>query len=228
MRIRVLLEPHHGASYAQILALARATEEAGFDAFFRSDHYLGIDADDTGYRPTDSWTTLAGLAVQTERVRLGTLVTASTYRHPGPLAVAVATVDAMSGGRAELGIGAAWYEREHKYFGIPFPPLGERFDRLTEQLEIITGLWRTTPGERFSYQGKHYQLEECASIPRPAPRAPARGAPRRWPRGSPPSSTAAWPRARPSGSPTSARSASKPAATPLSCTCPARCRSAAA
>jgi F420-dependent oxidoreductase-like protein len=168
MRIRVLLEPHHGASYAQILALARATEEAGFDAFFRSDHYLGIDADDTGYRPTDSWTTLAGLAVQTERVRLGTLVTASTYRHPGPLAVAVATVDAMSGGRAELGIGAAWYEREHRYFGIPFPPLGERFDRLTEQLEIITGLWRTTPGERFSYQGKHYQLEECGSIPRPA------------------------------------------------------------
>jgi F420-dependent oxidoreductase-like protein len=168
MRIRVLLEPHHGASYAQILALARATEEAGFDAFFRSDHYLGIDADDTGYRPTDSWTTLAGLAVQTERVRLGTLVTACTYRHPGPLAVAVATVDAMSGGRAELGIGAAWYEREHRYFGIPFPPLGERFDRLTEQLEIITGLWRTAPGERFSYQGKHYQLEECASIPRPA------------------------------------------------------------
>jgi F420-dependent oxidoreductase-like protein len=177
MRIRVLLEPHHGASYAQILALARATEEAGFDAFFRSDHYLGIDADDTGYRPTDSWTTLAGLAVQTERVRLGTLVTASTYRHPGPLAVAVATVDAMSGGRAELGIGAAWYEREHRYFGIPFPPLGERFDRLTEQLEIITGLWRTTPGERFSYQGKHYQLEECASIPRPAPRPPAASSP---------------------------------------------------
>src|SRR6202034_4582047 len=162
------LEPHHGASYAQILALARATEEAGFDAFFRSDHYLGIDADDTGYRPTDSWTTLAGLAVQTERVRLGTLVTSSTYRHPGPLAVSAATVDAMSGGRAELGIGAAWYEREHRYFGIPFPPLGERFDRLTEQLEIITGLWRTAPGERFSYQGKHYQLEECASIPGPA------------------------------------------------------------
>jgi F420-dependent oxidoreductase-like protein len=168
MRMRVLLEPHHGATYAQILALAKATEEAGFDAFFRSDHYLGIDADETGYRPTDSWTTLAGLAVQTERVRLGTLMTASTYRHPGPLAITVATVDAMSGGRAELGIGAAWYEREHRYFGIPFPPLGERFDRLEEQLDIITGLWRTTPGERFSYHGKHYRLEECASIPRPA------------------------------------------------------------
>jgi alkanesulfonate monooxygenase SsuD/methylene tetrahydromethanopterin reductase-like flavin-dependent oxidoreductase (luciferase family) len=168
MRMRVLLEPHHGATYAQILALARATEAAGFDAFFRSDRYLGIDADETGYRPTDSWTTLAGLAVQTERVRLGTLMTASTYRRPGPLAIAVATVDAMSGGRAELGIGAAWYEREHRYFGIPFPPLGERFDRLAEQLDIITGLWQTPPGERFSYRGKHYQLEECASIPRPA------------------------------------------------------------
>jgi F420-dependent oxidoreductase-like protein len=168
VRMRVLLEPHHGATYAQILALARATEEAGFDAFFRSDHYLGIDPGDTGYRPTDSWTTLAGLAVQTERVRLGTLMTASTYRRPGPLAIAVATVDAMSGGRVELGIGAAWYEREHRFFGIPFPPLGERFDRLAEQLDIITGLWGTKPGDTFSYHGRHYQLHECASIPRPA------------------------------------------------------------
>jgi F420-dependent oxidoreductase-like protein len=172
MRMRVLLEPHHGASYDQILALARAAEEAGFDAFFRSDHYLGIDADETGYRPTDSWTTLAGLAVQTERVRLGTLMTASTYRRPGPLAITVATVDAMSGGRAELGIGAAWYEREHRYFGIPFPSLGERFDRLAEQLDVITGLWATTPGERFSYHGKYYELEECASIPRPSQQPP--------------------------------------------------------
>ncbi len=172
MRMRVLLEPHHGASYAQILAMARATEAAGFDAFFRSDHYLGIDPYDTGYRPTDSWTTLAGLAVQTERVRLGTLMTASTYRQPGPLAIAVATVDAMSGGRVELGIGAAWYEREHRFFGIPFPPLGERFDRLAEQLDIITGLWGTTPGEAFSYDGRYYQLQECASIPRSAASIP--------------------------------------------------------
>src|SRR5690349_22392139 len=170
MRMRVLLEPHHGASYDQILALARATEAAGFDAFFRSDHYLGIDADETGYRPTDAWTTLAGLAIQTERVRLGTLMTASTYRRPGPLAITVATVDAMSGGRAELGIGAAWYEREHRYFGIPFPPLGERFDRLAEQLAILTGLWDTKPGERFSFDGKFYQLQDCASIPRPGAR----------------------------------------------------------
>ena len=172
MRLRVLLEPHHGASYDQILALARATEESGFDAFFRSDHYQGIDPDDTRYRPTDSWTTLAGLAVQTERVRLGTLMTASTYRRPGPLAITVATVDAMSGGRAELGIGAAWIEQEHRYLGIPFPSLGERFDRLGEQLEIITGLWATPPGERFSFHGQHYRLEECASVPRPAPHPP--------------------------------------------------------
>src|ERR1700749_4387881 len=170
MRLRILLEPHHGATYAQILALAQAAEAGGFDAFFRSDHYLGIDADDTTYQPTDSWTTLAGLGVQTERVRLGPLVNASTFRLPGQLAVEVATVDQMSGGRAELGIGAAWYEREHDYFGIPFPPLGERFDKLEEQLAILTGLWDTKPGERFSFTGKHYKLQDCASIPRWASR----------------------------------------------------------
>jgi F420-dependent oxidoreductase-like protein len=169
-RLRILLEPHHGATYAQILALAKAAEDGGFDAFFRSDHYLGIDADDVTYQPTDSWTTLAGLAVQTERVRLGTLVNASTFRLPGQLAVEVATVAQMSGGRAELGIGAAWYQREHEYFGIPFPGLGERFDRLEEQLAILTGLWNTKPGERFSFDGKHYQLTDCASIPRPVER----------------------------------------------------------
>jgi F420-dependent oxidoreductase-like protein len=166
MRLRILLEPHHGATYKQILSLAQAAEEGGFDAFFRSDHYLGIDADDTAYQPTDSWTTLAGLAVQTDQVRLGTLVTASTFRLPGQLAVEVATVDQMSGGRAELGIGAAWYEREHQYFGIPFPALAERFDRLEEQLAILTGIWDTRPGERFSFEGKHYQVLDCASIPR--------------------------------------------------------------
>ena len=151
--------------------MALAAEEAGFDAFFRSDHYLGIDVTDATYAPTDSWTTLAGLAVQTERIRIGTLVTASTFRHPGPLAVAVATVQAMSGGRAELGIGAAWYEREHRSFGIPFPPIGERFDRLAEQLAIITGLWDTPPGGSFSFHGRHYQIEDCVNFPAlgPAP-----------------------------------------------------------
>ena len=170
MRLRILLEPHHGATYAQILALAKAAEAGGFDAFFRSDHYLGIDANDVTYQPTDSWTTLAGLARETQRIQLGTLVNASTFRLPGQLAVEVATVDQMSGGRAELGIGAAWYQREHEYFGIPFPSLGERFDKLEEQLAILTGIWDTRPGERFSYEGKHYQLKDCASIPRWASR----------------------------------------------------------
>jgi F420-dependent oxidoreductase-like protein len=167
MRLRVLLEPRYGASYAQILAIAQAADESGFDAFFRSDHYLGIEASDPSYAPTDSWTTMGGLAVQTQRVRLGTLMTASTFRYPGPLAVAVATADAMSGGRVELGIGAAWYQREHESFGIPFPPLGERFDRLAEQLSVLTGLWDTPPGERFTFRGSHYQLSECANFPVP-------------------------------------------------------------
>jgi F420-dependent oxidoreductase-like protein len=162
------LEPLHGGTYDQILAFARATEEAGFDAFFRSDHYLGVERDDTGYRPTDSWTTLAGLARDTSRVRLGTLVTASTFRLPGVLAVTVATADAMSGGRVELGLGAAWYEREHESLGIPFPPLKERFDRLEEQLAIITGLWRTPRGESFSFPGVHFRLTDCVNPPRPA------------------------------------------------------------
>jgi F420-dependent oxidoreductase-like protein len=180
MRLRVLLEPRYGATYQQILAMARAAEEAGFDAFFRSDHYLGIDVTDASYAPTDSWTTLAGLAVQTQRIRIGTLVTASTFRHPGPLAVAVATVQAMSAGRAELGIGAAWYEREHESFGIPFPPVGERFDRLEEQLAILTGLWDTPAGESFSFRGQHYQVENCVNFPAlgPGGEDPGRGRPR--------------------------------------------------
>jgi F420-dependent oxidoreductase-like protein len=170
MRLRVLLEPHHGATYAQIRDLAQAAEQGGFDAFFRSDHYLGIDANDTTYQPTDSWTTLAGLALQTERVRIGTLVNASTFRLPGQLAVEVATVDQMSGGRAELGIGTAWFEREHQYFGIPFPKLAERFERLEEQLEILRGLWDTKPGERFSFEGKYFTIADCAAFPRWASR----------------------------------------------------------
>jgi F420-dependent oxidoreductase-like protein len=182
VRLRVLMEPRHGATYEQILALARTTEEADFDGFFRGDHYLGIDAADPSYLPTDSWTTLAGLAVQTSRVRLGTLVTAGTFRQPGQLAIIAATVDAMSGGRVELGIGAGWYEREHLSFGIGFPPLGERFDRLEEQLSVITGLWTTPRGERFSYAGKHYRLDECANFPAPAHDLEAGPGARRHPR----------------------------------------------
>jgi F420-dependent oxidoreductase-like protein len=174
MRLRVLLEAHRGATYEQTLALALATEEAGFDAFFRSDHFLGIDPNDPHLTPTDAWVTLAGLARDTTRIRLGTLVTPVTFRLPGVLATTVATVDAMSGGRVELGLGAGWYVREHEAYGVPLPPLGERMDRLEEQLAIVTGLWTTPPGEAFSHAGKHYQLAECRSFPRPAqsPRPP--------------------------------------------------------
>jgi F420-dependent oxidoreductase-like protein len=167
VRLRVLMEPLHGGDYDRIVALARTTEDAGFDAFFRSDHFLGVDRE-ASYHPTDSWTTLGGLARDTSRVRLGTLLTAATFRRPGVLANVVATADAMSGGRVELGLGAAWYEQEHKTLGIPFPPLKERFDRLEEQLEIIKGLWSTPPGEAFDFSGRHYELTNCINSPRPA------------------------------------------------------------
>lgn len=163
--LAVLLEPRHGASYEQILEMARVAEASGLDAFFRSDHYLGVDPDDPDYRVTDSWITLAGLARETRRIRLGTLTTAGTFRHPGVLAVAVSTANAMSGGRIELGLGTGWYEQEHAQFGIPFPPMKERFDRLEEQLEILTGLWRQPAGQPYSFQGEHFQLERNAALP---------------------------------------------------------------
>jgi F420-dependent oxidoreductase-like protein len=172
VRLRVLMEPRHGGRYEEILALARATEQAGFDAFFRSDHLLGVDPADPAYRPSDSWTTLAGLARDTERVRLGTLVTAATFRAPALLAAIVATVDDMSGGRAELGIGTGWYEKEHAAYGLPFPAAGERFDRLEEALEIILGLWRHPAGEGpgFSFPGTHLRVEDSRTPPRPVQR----------------------------------------------------------
>jgi len=168
MDLRIFTEPQQGASYDQLLAVARTTEEEGFDAFFRSDHYLKMGDVSGEPGPTDAWLTLAALARETERVRLGTLVTAATFRLPGPLAIAVAQVDAMSGGRVELGLGSGWYDDEHDAYGIPFPPLGERFERLTEQFEIITGLWSTPVGERFSYKGRHYQLTDSPALPKPA------------------------------------------------------------
>jgi F420-dependent oxidoreductase-like protein len=174
MQLRIFTEPQQGATYDQLLAVAKATEAGGFDAFFRSDHYLSMGSTDGLPGPTDSWVTLGALAVQTERIRLGTLVTAATFRLPGLLAIQVAQVDQMSGGRIELGLGAGWYEAEHRAYGIPFPPLAERFERLEEQLAIVTGLWKTPLGQRFSYQGKHYQLEDSPALPKPAqsPRPP--------------------------------------------------------
>src|SRR5438105_288496 len=166
MRLVVFTEPQFGASYADQLRVARHAEELGFDAFFRSDHYLTMGADGLP-GPTDSWVTLGALAVQTSRIRLGTLVTSATFRYPGPLAISVAQVDQMSGGRVELGLGAGWFEAEHRAYGIPFPDTGERFDRLTEQLAVVTGLWRTPPGERFSFPGRYYEVVDSPGLPKP-------------------------------------------------------------
>jgi F420-dependent oxidoreductase-like protein len=163
---RVFVEPQQGATYADQLAVARAAEDLAFSAFFRSDHYVAMSGDGLP-GPTDSWVTLAGIARETSSIRLGTMVTSATFRYPGPLAIAVAQVDEMSGGRVELGLGAGWFEAEHQAYAIPFPALGERFDRLTEQLHIITGLWSTPAGEKFDYAGKHYSVVDSPALPKP-------------------------------------------------------------
>jgi F420-dependent oxidoreductase-like protein len=175
VQLRVFTEPQQGASYETLLAFAQLTEELGYDAFFRSDHYLKM-GDVSGLPgPTDAWITLAGIARETSRIRLGTLVTSATFRLPGPLAISVAEVDDMSGGRVELGIGAGWYSDEHAAYGIPFgESFNDRFERLREQLEIITGLWTTADGETFSFRGKHYELKDSPALPKPVqkPRPP--------------------------------------------------------
>lgn len=174
MQLRIFTEPQQGAGYQTLLDVAKATEYLGFDGFFRSDHYLRMGEGAGLPGPTDAWVTLAALAVQTTRIRLGTLVSPVTFRHPGPLAIAVAQADQMSGGRVELGLGAGWFDTEHDAYGIPFPPLGDRFAMLEEQLAIITGLWTTEVGERFSFTGKHYTVTDSPALPKPAqqPRPP--------------------------------------------------------
>ncbi|MFD9444763.1 LLM class F420-dependent oxidoreductase [Streptomyces sp. NPDC060006] len=167
LRICVFTEPHRGADYEDQRRFAQLVEAGGFEGFFRADHYQTMGADPGLPGPTDAWLTLGALARETSRIRLGTLVTSATFRLPGPLAVMVAQVDRMSGGRVELGLGAGWYEREHTSYGIPFPPAPERFDRLEEQLQVITGLWRTPVGENFSHHGDHYRLVDAPALPRP-------------------------------------------------------------
>src|SRR5262245_37109955 len=186
MQLRIFTEPQQGADYGRQLAVARAAEELGFDAFFRSDHYLTIGGSGLP-GPTDSWVTLAGLARETARIRLGTLVSAATFRYPGPLAIAVAQVDEMCAGRIELGLGTGWFDAEHSSYGSPCPSLAERFDRLEEQLEIITGLWETPLGKTYSFDGSYYSLTDSPALPKPVqrPRPPVLvggHGPRRTPR----------------------------------------------
>ncbi|MCG5432120.1 LLM class F420-dependent oxidoreductase [Mycobacterium sp. MYCO198283] len=177
MDFRIMVEPQQGADYLTQLRLAQAAEAAGYSAFFRSDHFLAMGASDPSAGlpgPTDSWVTLAGLARETSSIRLGTMVTSATFRYPGPLAIAVAQVDEMSRGRVEFGLGSGWFEAEHTAYGIPFPPLGERFDRLAEQLEIVTGLWTTPLGQTYDFRGKHYTIADSPALPKPtqSPRPP--------------------------------------------------------
>lgn len=171
MDLRIFTEPQQGATYETLLRVAKATEDLGYSAFFRSDHYLVMGSSDGLPGPTDAWITLAGLARETRRIRLGTLMTAGTFRLPGVLAIQVAQVDQMSGGRIELGLGSGWYEAEHSAYGIPFPK--EKFGRLEEQLAIVTGLWETPAGERFTFDGTYYQLSDSPALPKPAqPKVP--------------------------------------------------------
>ncbi len=170
MRLTIFTEPQQGADYPTLLRVAKAAEDLGFDGFFRSDHYLKFGAVSGLPGPTDAWITLAGLAVQTERIRLGTLVSPVTFRHPGPLAISVAQVDQMSGGRVELGLGTGWFDGEHDAYGLAFPDLAARFEMLDEQLAVITGMWSAPVGETFSFSGKHYTVADSPGLPKPAQR----------------------------------------------------------
>lgn len=167
MKLRIFTEPQQGATYEQLLAIAQRAEKLGFDAFFRSDHFLKMGSIDGHPGPSDAWTTLAGIARETSTIRLGTLVNSATFRHPAITAVSVANVDAMSHGRVELGLGAGWYEDEHKAYGFHFPALSERFEILGEQLHIINGLWNTPLGETFCFNGTHYNIENSPGLPKP-------------------------------------------------------------
>ncbi|WP_430788333.1 LLM class F420-dependent oxidoreductase [Actinoplanes sp. G11-F43] len=167
MRVSIFTEPHRGATYDELLRAARHAEAAGFEGFFRADHYMQMHDSDGFPGPTDSWVTLGAMARETSTIRLGTLLTCATFRHPAVTAISVAQVDQMSGGRIDFGLGAGWFTREHEAYGIPFPGTGERFDLLEEQLAVITGLWGTPPGETFSHRGPHYRLDRAPALPKP-------------------------------------------------------------
>jgi F420-dependent oxidoreductase-like protein len=174
MELRIFTEPQQGATYDDLARVAKEAERLGFGAFFRSDHYLAMGTDGLP-GPSDAWITLAGLARETSTIRLGTMMTSATFRYPGPLAIAVANVDQMSGGRVELGIGAGWFEAEHTKYAIPFPSTKERFDRFEEQLEVITGLWATDGG--FTFEGEHYRVVDSPGLPKPTQTQGRRGGP---------------------------------------------------
>jgi F420-dependent oxidoreductase-like protein len=158
MRFALMTEPQQGLTYEEILAAARTAEDAGIEAFFRSDHYSSFPGA-SGLPTTDAWTTLAGLARETSRIRLGVLVSPVTFRIPGSFAKVIQTADEMSGGRIEAGFGAGWNDEEHAQLGIPFPPIDERYEMLEEELSIIHGLWTEPDG--WSFSGRHWQVRDA-------------------------------------------------------------------
>ena len=166
MRLCLMIEGQFGVTWPQWQALARAAEDNGLEALFRSDHYESMD-DRPEKGSLDAWATLAGLATITSRLRLGTMVSPATFRHPSVLARNAVTVDHLSGGRVELGIGTGWWELEHRRYGFPFPPMGERMDILAEQLAVVAGHWADGP---FSFDGQHYRIEDLDAQPKPVQR----------------------------------------------------------
>ncbi|MGZ4388131.1 MAG: LLM class flavin-dependent oxidoreductase [Gaiellaceae bacterium] len=163
MRICLMVEGQEGVTWEQWVALARACEDSGLEGLFRSDHYTGFFGGDGG--SLDAWATLSALAATTQRIRLGSLVSPATFRHPSVLARMVVTADhASGGGRVELGMGAGWNEDEHVRHGFPFPPLAERLSRFAEQLEIVHRSWTE---DEFDFAGEHYELRGCRALPKP-------------------------------------------------------------
>lgn len=167
MDLRIFVEPQQGATYDTIAAVAQTAEASGFSGFFRSDHYLKMGSVDGLPGPTHAWVTLAGLARDTTSIRLGTLVSPVTFYRPGPLAIMVAQVDQMSGGRVEFGVGAGWFEDEHTTHALAFSPLGERMDMLEEYLTQITGLWSTPVGDTYDHSGRFNQFVGSPALPKP-------------------------------------------------------------
>lgn len=166
LRFAVMLEGQEGVTWPQWLAIARTCERLGFEALLTSDHYLSVvQTDEPG--SNDAWTLLGALAASTERLRLGTMVSPVTFRLPSVLAKAATTVDRISGGRVDLGMGAGWWEREHRSHGVPFPSTPERFAMLAEQLEIVHGLWTE---DAFSFRGRYYEIEDSSFLPKPVQR----------------------------------------------------------
>ena len=167
MRVCLFTEPHRGATFDEMLRAAQHAEAAGYHGFFRADHFMPMNRSEGFPGPTDSWVTLGAIARETNTIKLGTLLSSATFRHPAITAITVAQVDEMSGGRVEFGIGAGWFGAEHTALGIPFFTPRERFERLDEQLQIITGLWGTPRGERYSFAGKHFTLQDAIALPKP-------------------------------------------------------------